>query len=61
MAVVEIVVGLLPLLCDRLRGMTSKIMKPTKLPANGLVVELEPNRIPFNTALPVISVNVSIL
>ena len=56
MSVVEIVVGLLPLLCDRIRGMTSKIVQLAKLFKDSLAIEFEPHRIPRHTALPVVVV-----
>ena len=61
MLFVIVVVGFLPLLCNRLGTVTSKIVKITKLLEDGLAIEFEPCRIPFNTALPVVAVGAPVL
>jgi len=56
---VEVVIRLLPFLCDWLRTMTSKIMKLTKLFKDSLAIKFITSWIPFNTALPVITTKTS--
>jgi hypothetical protein len=57
---VEVVISLVPLLCDGLRAMTSKIMKFAKLFKDGFMIDFEANWIPLNTALPVVTICITI-
>jgi hypothetical protein len=52
---VKIVVGLLPPALNWFRAVACKIVKSAKLPENSFAVELESCRIPFNTALPIVT------
>jgi len=56
MSFVEIVIDFLPLWLNRLGTVAGKIMQPTKLSKDGLVIESESHRIPFNTTLPIVVV-----
>jgi hypothetical protein len=57
----ESIVRMFPLLCNRLGTVTSKIVKITKLLEDGLAIEFEPYRIPFNSTLPVVAVGALVL
>ena len=60
-AIVKVVVGCLPFLLNRLRAVTSKIVKATELSTDNTSVEPIPYRIPFHTTLPVVVVSEPIL
>ena len=57
----KVIVRSLPLFCDGFGRVASKIVKSTKLLANGSTIEFVPCRIPFHTALPVVVVSVPVL
>lgn len=57
----EIVVGLLPLLLNKLGCMASKVVKSAKLPTDSSFVEFIAYWMPLNSALPIVVVSNTVL